>query len=330
MNEAKRFRWSMLVVLLAAVLALASCDAKPKPQAVNNPLFGLRLYSGQAIHAITAEHDLRREGRETEANEIAKLSKQPTATWLTGTEYDGELLLNTLAAANPGETLIFVLYNLPHRDIGSGHSEGGAISGESYKRWIKAMSAEVGNREAIVIVEPDGVAAVAENRLQGGQASQRLELINYAVAEFAGRPKAHIYIDAGNAGWKSPTDMAGPLQTAGVKQADGIAVNVSNFYSDEDSTHYGQAISELVGGTGVVVDTSRNGNGPLASDDPLHWCNPPGRAIGRTPAIGGQTDVVQAWLWIKPPGDSDGSCRPGEPPAGQFWLDYALGLVKGK
>ncbi|MGH3927116.1 MAG: hypothetical protein ACRDTT_30325 [Pseudonocardiaceae bacterium] len=37
---------------------------------------------------------------------------------------------------------------------------------------------------------------------------------------------------------------------------------------------------------------------------------------------------MDAFLWIKEPGDSDGSCRPGEPAAGAWWPDYALTLAR--
>jgi endoglucanase len=35
---------------------------------------------------------------------------------------------------------------------------------------------------------------------------------------------------------------------------------------------------------------------------------------------------ADAFLWIKPPGESDGTCN-GGPGAGQFWVDYALALA---
>jgi endoglucanase len=34
-------------------------------------------------------------------------------------------------------------------------------------------------------------------------------------------------------------------------------------------------------------------------------------------------------LWVKPPGESDGYCQ-GGPAPGEFWLEYALGLVKNR
>ncbi|RKN54957.1 endoglucanase, partial [Streptomyces klenkii] len=86
--------------------------------------------------------------------------------------------------------------------------------------------------------------------------------------------------------------------------------------------------SELLGGAHFVIDTSRNGNGPYeGTDEP--WCNPPGRALGDAPTAGTGDPLVDAYLWIKRPGESDGECR-GGPPAGQWWPEYALALARGE
>ena len=46
-------------------------------------------------------------------------------------------------------------------------------------------------------------------------------------------------------------------------------------------------------------------------------CNPPGRALTTPPTTNHPDPLVHGMLWIKPPGESDGICRPGEP-ARQF------------
>lgn len=74
-----------------------------------------------------------------------------------------------------------------------------------------------------------------------------------------------------------------------------------------------------------MIDTSRNGAGPASGR--LAWCNPRGRALGVPPLTDPHDSRVDALLWIKAPGSSDGACRPGEPPAGTFWPDYAVGLA---
>jgi endoglucanase len=78
---------------------------------------------------------------------------------------------------------------------------------------------------------------------------------------------------------------------------------------------------------GAVIDTSRNGNGPYAGHDSPRWCNPPGRAPGPSPRADPGPAGIDAYLWIKTPGASDGRCN-GGPPAGQFWQRYAVSLAR--
>ena len=70
------------------------------------------------------------------------------------------------------------------------------------------------------------------------------------------------------------------------------------------------------GTTHFVIDTGRNGLGPwdyrskystaaIAQD----WCNPPGRGAGIPPTTNTGNALVDAYLWIKVPGESDGSCN---------------------
>ena len=140
-----------------------------------------------------------------------------------------------------------------------------------------------------------------------------------------------VYLDAGNPGFVSDTGvLADALKRSGVEKADGFALNVANFFPTADVVTYGRAISEALGGKHFVVDTSRNGNGRPDGDTidgAPSFCNPPGRAIGAVPTTTTGEPSVDAFLWVKRVGESDGACRPGEPPAGQWWADYALALV---
>lgn len=98
--------------------------------------------------------------------------------------------------------------------------------------------------------------------------------------------------------------------------------------------------------THFVVDTSRNGRGPwqpsTSYPDAQDWCNPPGRGLGQraTPRPG--PPLVDAYLWIKAPGESDGQCNRGvdgsttdpewggvaDPPAGSWFRAQALELAR--
>jgi endoglucanase len=65
-----------------------------------------------------------------------------------------------------------------------------------------------------------------------------------------------------------------------------------------------------------VIDTSRNGQGPWAPPkgkypDAQDWCNPPGRGLGELPTTTTGDPLMDAKLWIKTPGQSDGQCNRG-------------------
>jgi endoglucanase len=116
--------------------------------------------------------------------------------------------------------------------------------------------------------------------------------------------------------------MAQNLVNAGIDMAHGLALNVSNFFTTESNITYGMQISNLAGGKHFIIDTSRNGLGPTTDHQ---WCTPLGRALGAPPQTF-SSGLVDAYLWIKRPGESDGTCN-GGPSAGLFWPQYAYDLA---
>jgi endoglucanase len=183
-----------------------------------------------------------------------------------------------------------------------------------------------------VILEPDAIPqAVEASCLSPAAKAERYALLRYAVKAFAALPRAAVYIDAGNPGWVRPVGrLVEPLRASGIRAADGFSLNVSNFYRTSAVIRYGRQLSRRLGGAHFVIDTSRNGNGPSLEDDAggPKWCNPPGRALGRAPSTSTGQRKVDAYLWVKEPGASDGTCRAGAPPAGHWWPEYALQLVR--
>jgi endoglucanase len=71
-------------------------------------------------------------------------------------------------------------------------------------------------------------------------------------------------------------------------------------------SRYANALGTTVPTTHFVIDTSRNGQGPWVGT--LDWCNPPGRGLGITPTTTTGNPLVDAFLWVKVPGESDGQC----------------------
>jgi endoglucanase len=100
------------------------------------------------------------------------------------------------------------------------------------------------------------------------------------------------------------------------------------------------------GTTHFVIDTSRNGLGPwkptASYPDAQDWCNPPGRGLGARPTADTGNALVDAYLWAKVPGESDGSCNRGvsgstidpewggtvDPAAGAWFPQQALQLAQ--
>jgi len=219
------------------------------------------------------------------------------------------------------------------------------------------------------VVGPENTPADRYGELNG--AVNRLEL----------QPNVSVYLDATHSGWLTVGDAASRLVAAGVQNAQGFYLNVSNYQFTSNEVMYGTWISQCIasgsysgcpnqywnggplpaqiavllgewqgvalspygvwsdsttlanvnlntsglnlryaaypaGTTHFVIDTGRNGLGPwdysskystaaIAQD----WCNPPGRGAGIPPTTNTGNALVDAYLWIKVPGESDGSCN---------------------
>ncbi|WP_369216868.1 glycoside hydrolase family 6 protein [Streptomyces flavofungini] len=266
-----------------------------------------------------------KDGKKDEAEQIRKIAEQPVAEWLVPENAEEQARGFTEAAAKADRDALLVLYNIPHRDCGQ-YSEGGAADGNAYRAFVDQVAKGIGDRRATVILEPDAVLHMVDNCTPEQFHEERYDLLKGAIGKLKSLKNTKVYLDAGNAGWKNPDSLWEPLKWSGVEQADGFSVNVSNFQTTKDSVAFGKTLSAKIGNKPFVVDTARNGNGPYdKGKDP--WCNPPGRALGEAPTTRTDDPLVDAYLWIKRPGESDGTCR-GGPKAGQWWPEYALDLAK--
>ncbi|MFE0131581.1 glycoside hydrolase family 6 protein [Streptomyces sp. NPDC059037] len=267
----------------------------------------------------------RRQGHTSQALLMDRIGGRAQAVWLHDEQPGQQVRTVTGAAAEAGRVPVLVAYYIPHRDCGD-YSHGGAASAAEYRLWIEEFAAAIGDRAAYVIVEPDAVAQEVAGCAMA-DAEERYALLAHAVDRLKARPNTKVYLDAGNAGWiPDEQRLVTPLRQAGIAGADGFALNVSNYQTDAVSSAYGHRLAAGIGGAKhFVVDSSRNGNGPYTGSD-LAWCNPPGRALGTPPTTGTGDAALDAYLWIKRPGESDGTCR-GGPQVGEWWPQYALGLA---
>ncbi|MDW5326997.1 glycoside hydrolase family 6 protein [Plantactinospora sp. KLBMP9567] len=263
------------------------------------------------------------------ANAIrTEIAQKPMASWFGN--WSGDITAavgNYVAAADAVDKLpLLVAYNLPGRDACGGHSGGGAGSVAAYDAWIAAFASAIGNRPAVVVLEPDSLGDF--NCMTQPQINDRVGMLARAANQFrSNAPNTWAYLDAGNPGWVDARTMAQRLNMAGVANAHGFALNVSNYFTTGENTNYGNAVaSTLRNDFGYtkpyVIDTSRNGNGSNGE-----WCNPAGRRIGTPTQTGGGAEML---LWLKTPGESDGNCGVGAgSTAGQFLPEVAYKMIFG-
>ncbi|MDP9458286.1 MAG: glycoside hydrolase family 6 protein [Actinomycetota bacterium] len=304
--------------------AAPTTEPAPAPApAIGTDVFeGTRLYV-DPYSSAKRQADEWRTSRPEDARQMDKIAAGADADWFGDWSGDVRAAVDARVTqiTSAGALPVLVAYDIPNRDC-SGQSAGGASSPEAYKTWIRAFADGIGTRKAAVVIEPDAVALTS--CLSETDRATRFALLKDAVSVLEAKGNVATYIDAGHSNWIPAPEMAARLTEAGVGSADGFSLNVSNFRTTSESMGYGKDVSARIGGKHFVIDTARNGLGPSPDNE---WCNPPGRALGEKPGDATADPAVDAYLWIKPPGESDGSCN-GGPPAGQWWAEYALGLAQ--
>jgi cellulose 1,4-beta-cellobiosidase len=275
---------------------------------------------------------------------------------------------------------VFVVYNIPGRDCNAEASagelqltpEGEARYQRDYIDVIAAALAAHPKLRVAFILEPDSLANLITN-LANPKCQEAAPYykrgIAYAISKLS-QPNGFLYLDAAHAGWLGwPKNIAkaGPLykevidMAGGPDRIRGFATDVSNYdpvkdptapprvasYPANDELGYVQDLAKNLSsagldGKGFVIDTGRNGR-PNVRTSPGNWCNIKGAGLGERPQANPAPNV-DAFLWIKVPGDSDGvadpkaprydsncssdDATPGAPQAGDMFASYLIDLAK--
>ncbi|WP_341923839.1 glycoside hydrolase family 6 protein [Nocardioides psychrotolerans] len=318
----------LLLVTLALTTLLAGCgggdtqapgDASPTlAPAEGNPFADGAPFADPDSRAARALAQAEQTGDTESARIYTRLAETPAGIWLTPEEYPpGQVAAKVgsvvAEAAAAGQVPTFVVYGIPDRDCTGGFSAGG-LPAPQYGPWVQEIAtAAVG---AVAVVEPDALASA----LECDRRDQRVRLIRDAVDRLRSAGVT-TYVDGGHSHWIDPVALADLMREVGVESVRGFAVNVSNYQTDEDERAFADELSGLLGGAHYVIDSGRNGRGSIDE-----WCNPPGRAFGRDPEVVDDGSGLDAFLWVKPPGESDGECQ-GGPAAGEFWPERTLELA---
>jgi endoglucanase len=257
----------MVAVLIALTVALSPTTALSHSAYSLDP--GTEFYTPKVNQGATRQiANLIATGKKPDARLIRKMSKTPQAVWFTqGTpKRVQQAVKNTVQrAAGKNELPVLVAYNIPFRDCAQ-FSAGGATTVAEYKAWIDGFAKGIGNRPAVVILEPDGLGIIPwyttiEGKLEWCQpaeadpataAAERFAMLNYAVDALKARPNVLVYLDATHSGWLNVGDASHRLVQAGVVRADGFFLNVSNYHYTVNLTHYGNWISSCIAYATVV------------------------------------------------------------------------------
>jgi endoglucanase len=277
------------------------------------------FYLGNGWEAYAAYEEFLDEGKNNKADLMAKIAFTPMAQWFGDwaptARIAKDIDRHLSSAERQGKPAVIVLYAINERDCG-GYSGGGFETGALYLEWIEESVKGFKGREPWVILEPDGLAMIDEPECKD---KKRAETLAEAI-EILSNAGGRVYLDIANSGWKSVDDRVELLNKVGTDNLYGFSTNVANTIATEIERKAGDAIAKKTG-LRYVIDTSRNGNGSNGE-----WCNPEGRALGELPRMVNE-GALDAYLWIKSPGWSDGECNDG-PVAGKWYLEYALELAR--
>ncbi|KAF9872501.1 glycosyl hydrolase family 6 [Colletotrichum karsti] len=285
------------------------------------------------------------------------------------------------AGANPPYAGTYVVYNFPDRDCSAKASAGELLIAEDginkYKKEyidpIAALAKEYSDTRIVFVYEPDGLANMITNMgvQKCSQAADTYkEATDYAFKTL-NLDNVAIYVDAGHAGWlgweanlkPTATLYAEVYKKAGSPKAvRGVVTNVSNFNgwkldtapayttpnNNFDESKFHAALTPLLKEAGYpanyLVDQGRSGKQPTGQQIWGDWCNVKDTGFGTRPTVKTGIDTLDAIVWVKPGGESDGTsnssatrydekCSSGSsfipaPEAGTWFQEYFEMLIK--
>ena len=258
---------------VVGALALSAPSAAAVAPAARRATHDTRFYvPPPPPGSVNQIKDLVRRGDLRDAAGIARMVTTPQAVWFTsGTpaEVRRSVHRTVQAAARQHAVPVLVAYNLPFRDCAQ-YSAGGAQNTDAYLAWIRAFAAGIGNRPAVVILEPDSLGIIPNNvdlngnaewckpNAPGATPAERYRALNGAVDALTRHKATKVYLDGTHSGWLGVGDISQRLVRAGVQRARGFFLNVSNFQTTSRQLRYGTWISECIAyGTAITGEAAR-------------------------------------------------------------------------
>src|SRR5258708_8523031 len=95
---------------------------------------------------------------------------------------------------------------------------------QAYEKWVNGFAAGLGDRPAVVILEPDALAQL-NGCLDSAQRQARLQMLSYAVKTLQTKSD-QVYLDAGHSNWGPAGESGARPRAADVAQASGFRGHV--------------------------------------------------------------------------------------------------------
>ena len=319
----------------------AGCSAAVKLDAKTNVWKNYKLH---ANNFYRAEIELAVSSMSGDMATKAKaVSEIGTFVWLD-TIKNIERLEPALAEVPCNEILGVVVYDLPGRDCAAKASNGELKVGEiaKYKQYVDTIAGILKahpNTAVALVIEPDSLPNLVTNsdvQACKDSAAGYREGVAYALKTL-NLPNVVQYMDAGHGGWlgwdanlkPGAEELAKVYKNAGSpSQFRGIATNVAGwnqwdmspgeFASKSDAkynscqnekeyvTKFGAALKTAGMPNHAIVDTGRNGVSGLRQEWG-NWCNIKGAGFGIRPSADTGLELADAFVWVKPGGESDGT-----------------------
>ena len=354
----------------------------PAPDGVN-PFAGARLYVNpdyvKAVQGLEVAHA----PEAPLLKRMESLPTAIWLSWIADTKDVPRYLDDALEQQKrDGQPVVplFVVYDLPGRDCAA-ESSAGELSADAtgeagYQHAFidviaTAFRAHPDQRIAVVL-EPDSLSNLVTNldrpRCKTAEGIYKRG-IAYAISKLS-LPNVFLYLEAAHAGWlgfPKNIDRAAALyknvltMAGGPNRVRGFALNVSNYdpavdpaktprdrtSAASDETGYATDLTKAlarvgVTGKGFVIDTGRDGRAYIRSIA-SSWCNVKGAGLGERPRAA-PAPFIDAYLYVKVPGESDGTsdpnaprfdqtcasddATPGAPQAGKMFDAYLIDLLK--
>ncbi|KAF2733486.1 cellobiohydrolase-like protein II precursor [Polyplosphaeria fusca] len=312
-----------------------------------NPFSGRSFYANKEFskEVETAAAAMTDTSLQAAASKVASVG---TFLWMD-TRARISVLEDNLKDVPCGTIGMYVIYDLPGRDCAAKASNGELAVGDiaTYKSEyidpIVAIFKKYPNTAIALVIEPDSLPNLVTNSDKQAckdSASGYREGVAYAFKSL-NLPNIAMYVDAGHGGWLGWNDnlkpgakeLADVYKKAGSpKQVRGYATNVAGWNAwdlspgefskatdaqwnkAQNEKQYVALFSPALKSAGMpsqaIVDTGRNAVTGLRKEWG-DWCNVNGAGFGVRPSSTTGDTNTDAFVWVKPGGESDGTSDTG-------------------